>query len=59
MMMLHPAFAGVEQVLALFAWQGAQGGVRGVGQRCELLTEIGRQWLSDVLLQEGLPILFT
>ncbi|MOA46917.1 hypothetical protein D3C78_1694920 [compost metagenome] len=59
MMMLHPVFAGVEQLLALFVRQSPQGGVRGVGQLGKLLTEVWREGLRTVPLQEGLPVLFT
>jgi hypothetical protein len=58
MMTLHPGFAGVEQLLTLFSGQGAQGGVRGVCQQGQLLAEIRRKRLLDVLLQKGLPIIF-
>jgi hypothetical protein len=57
MMLLHPEFAGVEQVLALFGGEGAQGGVGRVGQECQLLGEVGGEGLLDVLLQKGLPVL--
>jgi hypothetical protein len=57
MMPLHPEFAGVEQLLALFGGQGAQHSIRRIGEQGQVLTEIGGEWLLEVLLQEALPII--
>jgi len=41
MMMLHPVFAGAEQLISLRCRQRQQDCIRGVGQGCQLLAEIG------------------
>jgi hypothetical protein len=42
MVMLHPVFAGGEQVLALFGLKRQQCGIRRIGQLRQLLAEIRR-----------------
>jgi len=50
MMTLHPGFTGIEQLLALFGWQGLQSRVRRVSELRQLLAEISGKWLLEVLL---------
>ncbi|MNW16843.1 hypothetical protein D3C71_2158340 [compost metagenome] len=56
MMVLHPGFAGGEQLLALFGGEGLQNRIRRVGQQRQLLAEVGGEGGRNVRLQKVLPV---